>query len=235
MTDHMLCLEGIIEGEAQWHLRCNHWPRHNRPDSWAVGGEPCWLQTWWENIGRELVTIDHDIRCFPVEVEPIGWSFDSEGVATEVGTIGLPPNARWQAWQAWCSEWTDFLRPSSDAPDPRVAAQLILKEAGWDLLLDEMEGDPIFHAGLVALLNQACGRYGSRRIWNSLHAWVTAHMRRASWCNNLNHFDEHWTFGDCYGDDDGDDPCDWQQGWMLDAYPDKFFDYATHLFRRELA
>lgn len=261
MSDHTLCLEGIIEGEAQWHLQCNHWAGPKRPDSWAAGDEPCWLQTWWENTGPKLLTIDHDIRCFPVEVEPIGWSFEGFGEnckvasgmppptsADVIGTIGPPPTARWQAWKAWCCEWTDFLRPSSDAPDPRVAAQLILKEADWCSLLDNMEGDPMLHAGLVSLLDQTCGNYGGKRTWNSLHAWVTAHMRPASWCNNLNHFDEHWehwTFGDCqtlgdrwmFGDGVGgdDDPCDWQQGWMLDADPDEFLTYATHLFRRELA
>lgn len=238
MSDHRLMLTEFAQGAPHFELVCLHHPRPNRPDPWVVGEEPCWLQTWWGEYEVELVHILTMPQGLGVDVEAIGWRIGDPELPDKVGTIGLPPPSE---WQVYADHWNDELRPSCTATSCREAAQMILRRIEWDEIIEELaewnDMDPLVCRGLAAMLDDRCkDRPFNVKDWNSLHAWATSHMRQVTWCATVEHHDDEgrlW-FGGCDypSDNDGAEPHEWVKGWMLDADPKDFIDYATHLFRR---
>ena len=88
MTDHQLRLTAVEEGWTGWELDCTHGDSlrfHYYPN---VEGGPgvrqsqCWLQSWWSELGAELLnlTATPALRAtltFPLPVKPSDdWDFD---------------------------------------------------------------------------------------------------------------------------------------------------------------
>ena len=236
-TEHVLTISSVSEGVTVWELVCTHYRQYGKPDTWRDGEEPCWLQTWWPVYGDELVVLGRVDRL-PIPVVPVGWEFDTEGIAVRIGTIGTPPPSEWSVWGE--DGWDDERVPFSDAPNPRVAAELILRSVEWDALVEGISTcdgwDNVTCQGLVALLDIATGAGARHKVWNSLHAWVTSRMEPVTWCtvphHSGNHYDyDYVPFGCCF-DEDGT-TCAWAKGWALFAAPDEFTDYALHLLQEE--
>ena len=91
MTDHLVHVDAIHDGYVQWRFECCHVPggqwRVTLPD-----GEldpnfdecDCWLMSWWDAMGSELLYADAPITSFPIAVEPHEWSYDDGGTLEPV-------------------------------------------------------------------------------------------------------------------------------------------------------
>ena len=86
LSDHLLRITGIDSGWTGFQLDCTHGDDirfHHYP---VVEGGPriqraeCWLQTWWSELGAELIVIPDDpdgCLSFPLPVKPSDdWDFD---------------------------------------------------------------------------------------------------------------------------------------------------------------
>ncbi len=54
--DHTITLERVSEGRPYWTFRCHH---DDHDPKWFPSNEPvdlgCWLASWWEGVGDELL------------------------------------------------------------------------------------------------------------------------------------------------------------------------------------
>lgn len=90
MTAHLLHLDEVDEGEAIWRFTCHHdeddpaWIYRlpdGTPDPTNLGD--CWLESWWDAEGGELLDLRGPIMTFPVPVGPSDdWDYDNGGSIT---------------------------------------------------------------------------------------------------------------------------------------------------------
>jgi hypothetical protein len=84
MSDHLLYLDGIDGPSVYWQMTCEHdagdplWATCDR-DGYIID-DACWLWSWWDEVGIDLVRIDGPITVLPVPVRPSdGWDYDNGG------------------------------------------------------------------------------------------------------------------------------------------------------------
>jgi len=86
MSNHLLHIDGIEEGHPYWRMTCEHaigaaaW-RYRKPDG-SFTGDPteCWLKSWWDDIGAELVVVRVPVTVLPIPVRPdVEWDYESGG------------------------------------------------------------------------------------------------------------------------------------------------------------
>ena len=106
MSAHLLTIDGVDEGTPCWNLRCTHdkqdtawWFRDEpnddgTPGLWSIniGGdriEGCWLQSWWEGVGAELINFSESVDAYPIHVRPSDdWGYDSGGSLVIGAAVG---------------------------------------------------------------------------------------------------------------------------------------------------
>ena len=83
MSDHLLRLDEVDSWGPAWKLTCHH----NAKSRWfstdkegVVESEDCWLATWWEGLGSELLNLKDVSMRFPMPVRPSDdWDYDNGG------------------------------------------------------------------------------------------------------------------------------------------------------------
>ena len=87
MGDHLLHIDGIQEeGYPHWRLSCKHaaggrWRvvlQDGTPDP-NFDNDECWLLSWWEHLGSELLDRFDGPITLPIPVEPKNWDYDNGG------------------------------------------------------------------------------------------------------------------------------------------------------------
>jgi hypothetical protein len=146
----------------------------------------------------------------------------------------------------WDDECCPVVEPSTSTA--RAAAVALLSEIDWSIILDPSYGndhfdmDPLVAAGLHAELAQIDWERQTRlrfpdRTASHLLAWVTARMRRHTWCvAHIDHCDDIVPFDECWAEpddpesDDGDDHS-WSGLWALHGDAEDFLRLAATLLR----
>jgi hypothetical protein len=92
MTEHLLYLESADDWGPSWWMECRHGPSPKWNQYTYEGvvhvDEQCWLQSWWENLGSELLKLKFakDAQpTFPLAVRPSD-DWDENG-----GTLVVEP------------------------------------------------------------------------------------------------------------------------------------------------
>ena len=87
--DHHLHIVEIYEGSAEFRMTCEHppvdldsrWVTVRPDEDWQPDVEAgCWLMSWWDEIGSELLGIIKGPFVWPLPVRPCDdWNFDDAG------------------------------------------------------------------------------------------------------------------------------------------------------------
>lgn len=226
--DHELVLKSIYRGEPQWELICNH-----TNSEWGIEdakGE-CWLYSWWEGVGVELVDINGPLLCVPVA--PEGWTEDVPGRLERYYGPECDTNIYF---------WDEESCPTCTHPDPRVAALEMLRNfypIGWfrrnEAHLDK--GDRIFRDPLAA--SGFCHEYtnfvtdiyhnkANMARFNTLHAWIVAHLKWHFICYTCREegYDDYSLSGGCQAGEDAAHG-ELTGAWALEAKPEDFIRFAA--------
>lgn len=93
MAAHLLYLDGIeCNGYPRWRLTCEHAAVELAREwrSTMLNSEPdpdwdgCWLRSWWDEVGSELLEINQPIHSFPIPVKPgDDWSEDGGSIVLD--------------------------------------------------------------------------------------------------------------------------------------------------------
>ena len=129
MADHLVTITAIEQGYPVWSFECRHGNSFGdrRWDCTTATGEPdpamageCWLKTWWDELGSELLDITGPITALPIPVRPNSdWSFDDGGslvrdTVAEAGADNLSAEALALIGQAALDGHTKTFRTVSD-------------------------------------------------------------------------------------------------------------------------
>ena len=84
MADHLLGIDRVDEGGVDWTFSCAHDPDDTRwfsrdPDG-SITSHDCWLMSWWDGCGPELLNLEDGVTRIPMPVRPDdGWDYDNAG------------------------------------------------------------------------------------------------------------------------------------------------------------
>lgn len=73
-TAHTLTIESVFNGSPHFALHCHHdpasWGHYDQETGEYSEADGCWLMSWWDGVGDELVNLPAPIECLPIPVRP---------------------------------------------------------------------------------------------------------------------------------------------------------------------
>ena len=86
---HVVHLIEVDQGAVYWRFDCLHaaadeaWAYREQDGTISPSWRPgeCWLESWWDAEGAELLDLNGDLLTFPLPVKPCAdWDYDNGGV-----------------------------------------------------------------------------------------------------------------------------------------------------------
>ena len=90
LAPHTLTMGDVDDGHVDWKLTCNHdmatWGHYDIETGEYTEADGCWLQSWWGEMGGELLVLRAPIPNQPIPVRPASdWDVDGGTIVLDLG------------------------------------------------------------------------------------------------------------------------------------------------------